>query len=151
MTAGPAIFSVLLANHAQGESDMTEHPNAALIRTGYQAFNTGDLATLTELFAEDVVEHQPGQNLLAGDYKGRDAVFGFYGRLAHETGGTFRAELEYVAVNDQRAVTVHHSTAQRNGKTLDCRTSLLFEFRDGKVVDVDTLDEDPGAWEEFFC
>ena len=34
MTAGPAIFSVLLANHAQGECDMTEHPNAALIRTG---------------------------------------------------------------------------------------------------------------------
>ena len=130
---------------------MTEHPNAALIRTGYQAFNTGDLATLTELFAEDIVEHQPGQNLLSGDYKGRDAVFGFYGRLAQETGGTFRAALEYVAVNDQRVVTVHHSTAQRNGKSLDCRTSLLFEFRDGKVVDIDTLDEDPGAWEEFFC
>jgi uncharacterized protein len=130
---------------------MTEHPNAALIRKGYQAFNTADLDTLTELFADDVVEHQPGQNLMAGDYKGRDAVLGFYGRLAQETGGTFRAELEYVAVNDRRAVTVHHGTAQRNGKTLDCRTSLLFEFRDGKVVDIDTLDEDPGAWEEFFC
>jgi hypothetical protein len=130
---------------------MTEHNLSDLIRRGYQAFNTGDGAALMELFAEDIVEHQPGTNLLSGDYKGRDAVLGFYGRLAQETGGTFRAELEYVAVNEQRAVTVHHSTAQRNGKALDCRTSLLFEFRDGKVVDIDTLDEDPAAWEEFFC
>ena len=130
---------------------MTEHPNAALIRRGYQAFNTGDMSFFVEVYADDVIEHQPGTNILSGDYKGRDAVLGFYGRLAQETGLTFRAELEYVAANDERVVTVHHSTAQRNGKALDCRTSLLFEFRDGKVVDVDTLDEDPQAWEEFFC
>jgi ketosteroid isomerase-like protein len=129
---------------------MTEHPYIALIRRGYEAFNTGDGAVFTELYDEDVVEHQPGNNILSGDYKGRDAVLGFYGRIAAETGGTFRAELERILVNDQRVVTVHHSTAQRAGRTLDCRTSLLFEFREGRVVDVDTLDEDPGAWEDFF-
>ena len=129
---------------------MTEHPNAALIRRGYQAFNTGDIATLVELFAEDIVEHQPGHNIMSGDYKGLAAVLGFYGRLAAETGGTFRAELERLLANDQRVVSVHHTTAQRNGKALDCRTSLLFEIRDGKVVDVDTLDEDIDAWEDFF-
>ena len=130
---------------------MTEHPNATLVRRGYQAFNAGDLATLKELFADDIVEHQPGNNVMTGDYKGRDAVFGFYGRLAQETGGTFRAELERVLANDTRVVSVHHSTAERGGRTLDCRTSLLFELRDGLVVDVDTLDEDIDAWEEFFC
>ena len=130
---------------------MTEHPNAALIRRGYAAFNTADVPTLLELFDEDIVEHQPGNNVMSGEYKGRDAVLGFYGRLAAETGGTFRAELERVLANDQRVVTVHHSTAIRNGKTLDCRTSLLFEIRDGKAVDIDTLDEDISAWEDFFC
>jgi ketosteroid isomerase-like protein len=130
---------------------MTEHPNATLIRRGYQAFNTGDMAFFVEAYATDVVEHQPGRNIMSGDYKGRDAVLGFYGRLAQETDGTFRAELERLLANDQRVVSVHHSTAQRAGKTLDCRTSLLFEFRDGKIVDVDTLDEDVDAWEEFFC
>ena len=129
---------------------MTEHPNATLVRKGYAAFNTGDVATLLELFDEDIVEHQPGNNIMSGEYKGRDAVLGFYGRLAAETGGTFRAELERVLANDSRVVTVHHSTAQRNGKTLDCRTSLLFEIRDGRTVDIDTLDEDVDAWEDFF-
>ena len=130
---------------------MNEHPNATLIRRGYQAFNTGDLGFFVEHYADDVVEHQPGNNLLSGDYKGIDNVLGFYGRLAQETGGTFRAELQELLANDQRVVAVHHSTAQRNGKTLDCRTALLFEFRDGKIVDIDTLDEDQDAWEEFFC
>jgi ketosteroid isomerase-like protein len=130
---------------------MTEHPNATLIRRGYQAFNTGDMAFFLDNYVEDVVQHQPGNNIMSGDYKGRDAVLGFYGRLAQETGGTFRAEVERLLANDQRVVAVHHSTATRAGKTLDCRTSLLFELRDGKVVDVDTLDEDIAAWEEFFC
>jgi ketosteroid isomerase-like protein len=130
---------------------MSEHPNAILIRKGYQAFNTGDVATLMELFDEDVVEHQPGNNVMAGEYKGRDAVLGFYGRLAQETNGTFRAELERVLANDTRVVTLHHSTAERNGKRLDCRTSLVFQLRDGKAVDIDTCDEDPSAWDEFFA
>ena len=152
MTVGAAIRTVLLVNHTHKEEpEMTEHPHAVLVRRGYDALNAGDVATLLELLDEDIVEHQPGTNLLSGEYKGRDAVLGFYGRLAQETGGTFRAELERVLVNDQRVVTVHHSTATRAGKTLDCRTSLVFEIRDGKAVEIDTLDEDPSAWEEFFC
>jgi ketosteroid isomerase-like protein len=130
---------------------MNEHPNATLIRKGYAAFNAGDLATLAGLFADDIVEHQPGNNLMTGDYKGRDAVFGFYGKLAQETSGTFQAELEQVLANDGRVVTVHHSTARRGGKALDCRTSLIFELRDGRVVDIDTCDEDQDAWDEFFA
>ncbi|MDQ6727160.1 MAG: nuclear transport factor 2 family protein [Actinomycetota bacterium] len=130
---------------------MTEHPNATLVRRGYEAFNTGDIAAFAELLADDVVQHQPGDNPLAGDYEGRDAVLGFYGRLAEETAGTFRAELEQVLVNGSRVVTVHHSTATRKGRALDCRTSLLFEIRDGQAIDIDTLDEDPDAWDRFFC
>lgn len=130
---------------------MSEHPNATLVRKGYEAFNTGDVATLLELFDPGIVEHQPGNNIMAGDYKGVEAVLGFYGRIAAETGGTFRAQLERVLANDSRVVTVHHSTARRNGKTLDCRTSLVFEIRDGKAVEIDTCDEDPSAWDEFFA
>jgi len=35
--------------------------NTALVRRGYAAFNRGDLATLTELFAEDAVWHCGGR------------------------------------------------------------------------------------------
>ena len=39
---------------------MTEHPNVELARRGYEAFAKGDLATLTELLADDVVWHVQG-------------------------------------------------------------------------------------------
>ncbi len=54
---------------------MTDHPNAKLLRKGYEAFASGDMATITELFSEDVVWHAPGNNPVSGVHRGRDAVF----------------------------------------------------------------------------
>ncbi len=53
--------------------------NASRIRKGYAAFNAGDVATLVDLFAEDVVWHFPGQSKLAGDHIGRDATLAALG------------------------------------------------------------------------
>src|SRR5258708_2364438 len=39
---------------------MTEHPNVELTRRGYAAFAAGDLATMTELIADDVTWHVTG-------------------------------------------------------------------------------------------
>ena len=72
---------------------ITEHPNAALVRRGYEAFNTADMETLTELFAESASWHTPGRGPLAGDRMGRDAVFAQFGQYGGQTGGTFRADV----------------------------------------------------------
>ena len=53
---------------------MTEHSNVELTRRGYEAFAKGDLATLTELLADDVVWHVQGVGPLNGNYHGRDEV-----------------------------------------------------------------------------
>jgi uncharacterized protein len=42
--------------------------NAATIRRGYQAFNSGDMNTLTEIFDENAVWHATGRSSLADDY-----------------------------------------------------------------------------------
>ena len=49
--------------------------NAATIRRRYQAFNSGDMNTLTEIFDENAVWHATGRSPLADDYQGRDATF----------------------------------------------------------------------------
>jgi hypothetical protein len=38
---------------------MAEHPNAERIRRAFDAFARGDMATMTELIAEDTVWHIP--------------------------------------------------------------------------------------------
>jgi uncharacterized protein len=90
---------------------MAEHSNIARIRDGYAAFAKGDFAVLNDLFAEDLLWHEPGRNQLAGDYRGRDAVYGFFGKLMEVTEGSFQLDLQAVFADDGRGVALVVSTA----------------------------------------
>src|SRR5262249_55103134 len=87
--------------HREGKI-MAEHPNVARIRDGYTAFAKGDFAVLTDLFAEDLLWHDSGRNQLSGDYRGREAVFGLFGKLMEVTEGSFRIDLRAVFADDAR-------------------------------------------------
>lgn len=130
---------------------MTADENAALIRRGYAAFNSGDVNTLNELFDENAVWHTPGRSSLAGDHQGREATFGYFGRLGQETGGTFRAELQQVLADDEdRAVGIHHNSGDRDGKHLDVDSVLVFQLNDGRVTEGWEYFRDVYAWDEFW-
>lgn len=66
------------------------HPNEELLHRYFKAVDNRDLDTLDELFADDIVAHIAGNHTLAGDYRGKNAVFGFFGQLAERSGGTAR-------------------------------------------------------------
>ena len=130
---------------------ITEHPNAALVRRGYAAFNSADMATLAEIVDESATWHTPGRSPLAGDYEGRDAVFAQFARYGGMTGGTLRADLQHVmASEDGRVVGVHHNTAERDGKRLDVTCCLLFELRDGRMLSGREFFYDLHAWDAFW-
>jgi len=124
--------------------------NAAIVRRGYEAFNSGDLATLTELFDVDAVWHTPGRSSLAGDHRGRDATFAYFGRLAQETGGTFQARLQDLVAGDELVVGIQHNSAERDGKQLDVDTCLVFKLEDGHVIEGWEHFRDQYAWDEFW-
>lgn len=122
---------------------MAEHPHAALVRKGYEAFSRGDMDTLRQLIAGDATHHVPGDHMLSGDYKGQDAIIDLYGRLAQETNGTMRAELRQILVDDRgHAVAVHRFTAERNGKQLDENACIVFRIVGDMVTDLDECTED---------
>ncbi len=58
---------------------MTDHPNLEIARAGYEAFASGDLAAVSDLLSDDIVWHSGGNNILTGDYEGKEAVLGFFG------------------------------------------------------------------------
>src|SRR5436190_13654758 len=97
------------------------HPNADLLNKGYDAFDKGDLDTLRGLFTDDVTFHVVGRSPLAGEYRGIDQVFGFFGKLVELSGGTFRIERHAVLADDEHASVLSTSTAERNGKTLSVK------------------------------
>ena len=125
--------------------------NVATMRRAYDAFNRGDLDTLVELFDENAVWHLPGRSSFADDYQGRDATLAYFGKLAQETGGTFRAELQDMTADDDgHVVGIQRSTGDRNGKHLDVGNCIVFQLKDGRITDGREHFHDLYAWDEFW-
>ena len=130
---------------------MGSEENVAVMRRAYEAFNAGDMETLVEVFDESIVWHLPGHSSMAKDYEGRDATLAYFGQIGQKTGGTFRADLQrLLSDDDNRVVGLQRSTAERDGKHLDVSNSIVFELRDGRVVDGREHFEDLYAWDEFW-
>jgi len=129
-----------------------EDAQMALVKRGYAAFNAGDVDTLRQIMAADVVHHVAGTGPLAGSYKGIDAVLGYYAKLGELTGGTFRASLLDVHGDQSAHVTaVHQMTATRNGVTRVSRGSILFTFAGDRAIDLLELHADLAGDDAFFA
>lgn len=134
-----------------GGTEMS-HPNADLLRKGYDAFTNGDLETIrSEVFSSGMVLHVAGQNPLSGEYHGLEEIFGFFGKLLMLTGGTFALELHDVVANDHHGVGLSSISAQRDGKTLEGAKSVeVYHVQDGRVTEAWFTTEDDHSFDEFW-
>lgn len=125
--------------------------NEDTVRRGYDAFSKGDMETLRSIMTPDVIHSVPGRSRVSGEHKGVDNVLGYYGTLFELTGGTLKADLQSVkAEGDDKVVTVHHLTAQREGKSYDQQETLNFTFAGGKIARLDEAHQDQAAFDAFF-
>ena len=124
--------------------------NVELVRRGYAAFNSGDMATLSDMFAEDAVWHVAGSGVLSGTKQGRDAVLAYFGELGARTQGSFQANLEDVVGGANYTVAIQHTRGENNGKTLDMATVITFVVRDGKITEGREFFEDSAKAADFW-
>lgn len=103
---------------------MAQHRNEERIRAFYEAAGRRDVEALFGMFAEDAVTTIPGKSQFAGRYEGRDAIFELLARVLAESEGTIQAKLLGVLANDRYAVTLHHWTAERQGRRARQTTSI---------------------------
>jgi uncharacterized protein len=143
-------WSAAIEQHRRTSMASAEE-NIATIRRGYDAFNAGDMATLGEVFAEKVVWHNSGRGRFAGETRGRDATFAYFGQIAELTGGNFRAELHDVAASEAHVAGIQTNTGTRNGKSLNLKFVIVFHLEGGKIVEAWENAEDTQTWDEFFA
>lgn len=124
--------------------------NVELVRRGYTAFNAGDMATLSDLFAEDAVWYAAGSGVLSGTKQGRDAIMSYFGELGARSQGSFQANLEDVVGGEKYTVGIQQTQAQGNGKTIDLATVITFVVRDGKIVEGREFFEDTAKADDFW-
>jgi len=128
---------------------MAEHPNVARLKDGYAAFAKGDFAVLNELFAEDLLWHEAGRNQVSGEYRGREAVYGFFGKLMEVTEGSLRIDVHAVFADDEHGVALVVGTASRGGRSSTFKSVNVFHMRGGKVVEFWDASTDQYAYDEL--
>jgi ketosteroid isomerase-like protein len=98
------------------DSNSTGLANAALIRSGYDAFSKGDIPGALAVFAEDIMWHVPGRGPLSRDYHGHAEVLEFFRHFMELSGGTFRIAIDDILAKDDRVVVLCTESAERDGK-----------------------------------
>jgi ketosteroid isomerase-like protein len=112
--------------------------NVTILKSGYEAFAKGDVATVLALFDPKVewneaehVTYWPGASLVGG----QAVVAGVFARIPQDFDG-FRIEVRrMVAFGDTILVEARYrATAKATGQPLDAQVAHVWDFRDGKVV-----------------
>ncbi len=134
-----------------GEDASAEHPNAAKVRRAHEAFKTGDMDVVREIFDWDGIEWVlPGRSKVSGVDHGMEEVFANFGRCMEMTNGTYSAVgFDYLG-SDDHAVALAHLTAERDGRTLDLDEAVIFTVEGDKLTKAYHLAYDQYAWDEFF-
>jgi ketosteroid isomerase-like protein len=126
------------------------HPNADLVRKGFEAFAAGDTAAMDQLMADDARWHFPGTGPFAGDFEGKEAIFGSFAQGLQET-DSFQQEIHAVLADDEHAVALVKTTAARGGKTLEYDTVFVFHVAGGKMTEAWVTPVDHAALAEFWA
>ncbi len=124
------------------------HPNAVLLRKGKEAFLRGDIETVKELLADDLVLHTSGTRPFELEYRGRDAFFGYIGQVSQLSGGTYQQEIHDVVASDEHAIALVIARGERNGRSIEYRSAEVFHIRDGRATEAWFLNDipDPDFW-----
>ena len=126
------------------------HPNEELLRSEYSARARRDMDDLAELFADGIVWHVPGRSLIAGQYRGKDAVMAYVRRRQELAAGTFEIEVHDVLANNDWGLIIATGRARRAGETHEWRAHGLYRFRDGKIAECWVLPEDQYRFDEIW-
>ena len=127
------------------ERDMGDHPNAALFRERFEAFNAGDTETFGAGLADDVVWHTIG----GGEtMHGREAVASSMSGLADVE---FSGTLHDVVGNDEHVIGLVEAHVKAGDKEISYRTAEIMHVSDGKVTERWAFSDDTAAITEFFA
>ena len=130
---------------------MNEHPNAARIRSAYEAVARGDMATFADALDDQIVWHEsmPG---FEGDYRGRDEALALLGRVFEQTGMELNdLAIDHILADDSLAMVLLETTVTLGGRRQTSQYVDVYRMRDGKATEHWHLPLDQRAEEMLFA
>lgn len=125
---------------------MSGRQNEAVVRSFYAAFETADYERQVRGFlAEEVRWHVAGNNPLAGEFIGIDAVLEAMRRYGEHSNHTLKLDTESVFADEHHAVAIHRATAHREGFVYRAHEIDVFRVSDGLITEFWSFSEDQAA------
>jgi ketosteroid isomerase-like protein len=127
------------------------HANEARLQAFIDAYAANDAGAIREKLAPDAVWHVGGTHAFSGDYRGHEAILGYFERVASETAGTLRLEPIELMANDQRGAAFLRVTGDRGSEHLDVTMAEAFQFdEEGRIREFWAHATDQAAIDRFW-
>jgi ketosteroid isomerase-like protein len=128
-----------------------EQANQALIVRAYDAFAQGDIPTVLQILAEDILWHVPGRGPLSRDYHGHGEVLEFFRHFMELSGGTFRIAVDKVLAKDDRVIVLVTESAQRHERAWSSPQVHAWTVKDGRATVFWQFQGDQQTEDEFWA
>jgi uncharacterized protein len=116
------------------------------------AYGSHDRQTMLESLAEGAVWHVGGTHRHSGDYRGREAILGYFDAVREATADTMRLEPLEILANDWHGAAFLRVTAERKGRRLESVVADAFRFDDqGQIVEFWASNANQAAIDEFWA
>jgi len=111
----------------------------------------GDVEAMRALLTDDVEWHVPGENAIAGSYKGVDEVLGYFRGRRKLASGTLRLHPGEILVGERQFIaSMTDGTAVIDGSERRWSTVGLYRVRDRRIAACWLLPLDPVAFDRVW-
>lgn len=133
------------------ESMSDEHDLLSILKHALAAFDRDDLEKVSSYVAADVTYTIHGRASVSGTYRGVEGFRRALASLEELTGGTLQVQPEVlVAGHDAVMAYMRVKGTRPDGRAYHSHQVYLYRFRDGKLIEGQTIPVDQRAFEEFF-
>jgi ketosteroid isomerase-like protein len=116
------------------------------------AYGKHDREAMLDSLADDAVWHVGGNHRHSGDYRGRDAILGYFDGIREATADTMRLEPLEILADDRYGAAFLRVTADRDGRRLETVVADAFRFEDdGRIAEFWASNSNQAAIDEFWA
>jgi uncharacterized protein len=127
-----------------------EHPNAAIVREGFEAFQKGDMEWMDKHLSDDVAWHVGGNSKWSGTKKGKAEVLDFFARQAQAMSGPPSVDIHDILGSDDHVVVLGTASATGpDGSSAEWKYAQIFHIKDGITTEVWGMAENDAAVDPF--
>ncbi len=128
-----------------------EIKNKEVVQMYFDCLAKGNLDHLGQLFADDVIWHQPGHGSLSKTYYGKNELFTLFGEFMKISQGSFKIDkVKSIMANNNLVTATLHFSANKAGKSISMEGVDLMKLQDGKIKEVWLFSEDQETEDAFW-